>query len=206
LQRTCGYVLVCAVCALKQAGHFLASRRSAPLDEEGFHVAEFDADPDTFRYLAWTNSRVHQVNELIRASRYGANMPTPFLPGESALFRAPVIIDESTIFANNQEARVVAIERSTFTHAIEKADGVSRWTASGGSQKYCNSRQIKCIKCNFCARINVSLAKHSSYRCLHAPNRVHRRHLAFGSVWGVRWCRLTHDLGLLTHEVGFYDA
>jgi integrase/recombinase XerD len=52
-------------------------------------------------------------------------------------------------------------------------------SGAGGSQKYCNSRQIKC---NFCARINVSLAKHSSYRCLRAPNRVHRRHLAFGSV------------------------
>jgi hypothetical protein len=31
-------------------------------------------------------------------------------------FRAPVVIDESIIFANNQEARVIAIERSTFTH------------------------------------------------------------------------------------------
>ena len=52
------------------------------------------------------------------------------MPGESALFRAPVVIDESIIFANNQEARVVAIERSTFTHEIEEADGVPRWTAS----------------------------------------------------------------------------
>jgi len=38
----------------------------------------------------------------------------------NALFRAPVI-DGSIIFANNQEARFVAIERSTFTHEIEEA-------------------------------------------------------------------------------------
>jgi len=67
---------------------------------------------------------------LIRAWRYGANIPTPFMPGESALFRAPVVIDESIIFANNQEARVVAIERSTFTHEVEEAEGAPRWTAS----------------------------------------------------------------------------
>jgi hypothetical protein len=52
------------------------------------------------------------------------------MPGESALFRAPVIVDGAIIFANNQEARVVAIERSTFTHEIEESDGVPKWTAS----------------------------------------------------------------------------
>lgn len=52
------------------------------------------------------------------------------MPGESALFRSPVIIDGAIIFANNQEARVVAIERSTFIHEIEEADGVLKWTAS----------------------------------------------------------------------------
>jgi hypothetical protein len=67
---------------------------------------------------------------VIRAWRYGANFPTPFMPGESALVRAPVIIDGAIIFANNQEAKVMAIERSIFTHEIEDADAAPKWTAS----------------------------------------------------------------------------
>lgn len=111
-------------------GIFLPSDAAHRWMKKAFTSPEFDTDPDTFRYLAWTNLRVRQVNEMIRAWRYGANIPTPFMPGESALFRAPVIIDGAIIFANNQEARVVAIERSTFIHKIEEADGVPKWTAS----------------------------------------------------------------------------
>jgi energy-coupling factor transporter ATP-binding protein EcfA2 len=126
----------CASSALKNKyGIFLPADSAHRWMKKAFTSPEFDTDPDTFRYLAWTNSRVHQVNELIRAWRYGANIPTPFMPGESALFRAPVVIDESIIFANNQEARVVAIERSTFMHQIEEANGVPKWTASIPSWK-----------------------------------------------------------------------
>ena len=121
----------CAPSAVENKhGIFLPADAAHRWMKKAFTSPEFDADPDSFRYLAWTNSRVRQVNELIRAWRYGSNIPTPFMPGESALFRAPVIIDDSMIFANNQEARVVAIERSTFTHDIEEADRVSKWTAS----------------------------------------------------------------------------
>jgi exodeoxyribonuclease-5 len=121
----------CAPSALENKyGIFLPSDAAQRWMKKAFTSPEFDADPDTFRYLAWTNSRVRQVNEMIRAWRYGANIPTPFMPGESALFRAPVIIDGSIVFANNQEAKVVAIEQSAFTHEIEEADGVPKWTAS----------------------------------------------------------------------------
>jgi len=121
----------CAPSAVENKhGIFLPADAAHRWMKKTFTSREFDADPDSFRYLAWTNSRVRQVNGLIRAWRYGSNIPTPFMPGESALFRAPVIIDDSMIFANNQEARVVAIERSTFTHDIEEADRVSKWTAS----------------------------------------------------------------------------
>jgi exodeoxyribonuclease-5 len=121
----------CAPSALEnKQGIFLPADAAHRWMKKAFTSPEFEADPDSFRYLAWTNSRVHHVNELVRAWRYGANIPTPFMPGESALFRAPVVVDESIIFANNQEARVVAIERSTFTHEIEEADGVPKWRAS----------------------------------------------------------------------------
>jgi exodeoxyribonuclease-5 len=121
----------CAPSTLEnKQGIFLPADAAHRWMKKAFTSPEFEADPDSFRYLGWTNSRVHHVNELVRAWRYGANIPTPFMPGESALFRAPVVVDESIIFANNQEARVVAIERSTFTHEIEEADGVPKWTAS----------------------------------------------------------------------------
>jgi exodeoxyribonuclease V len=121
----------CVSSALEsKQGIFLPADASHRWMKKAFTSQEFDADPDRFRYLAWTNSRVRQVNEMIRAWRYGANIPTPFMPGESALFRSPVIIDESIIFANNQEAKVVEIERSTFTHEIDETDGIPKWTAS----------------------------------------------------------------------------
>ena len=105
--------------------------------QKAFTSSEFEADPDSFRYLAWTNERVHQVNETIRRWRYGDNIPTPFMPGESALFRQPLILEETMIFANNQEAKVVSIKRGTFTHEIEEANGVPKWTASIPSWEIC---------------------------------------------------------------------
>ena len=121
----------CVSSALKdKQGIFLPAEPSHRWMKKAFTSQEFDADPDSFRYLAWTNSRVRQVNEMIRAWRYGTNIPTPFMPGESALFRSPVIVADSIVFANNQEARVAAIEPSTFTHEIEETDGVPKWTAS----------------------------------------------------------------------------
>ncbi len=52
------------------------------------------------------------------------------MPGERALFRAPVVVEESIFFANNEEATVLAIDRSTLTHEIEEASGVPKWTAT----------------------------------------------------------------------------
>jgi hypothetical protein len=61
--------------------------------------------------------------------RYGDNIPMPFMPGERALFRAPVIVEDSIIFANNQEAKVLAIEKSFLSHDIKEAGG-AKWTAT----------------------------------------------------------------------------
>ena len=105
--------------------------------KKAFTSEEFEADPDSFRYLAWTNERVHQVNETIRRWRYGNSIPTPFMPGESALFRQPLILEETMIFANNQEAKVISIKRGMFTQEIEEANGVPKWTASIPSWELC---------------------------------------------------------------------
>lgn len=52
------------------------------------------------------------------------------MPGESALFRAPVVIEEFLIFANNEEAKVLTIEKSTLSHDIEEAPDAPKWTAT----------------------------------------------------------------------------
>jgi hypothetical protein len=41
------------------------------------------------------------------------------------------------IFANNQEAKVTSIERGMFTHEIEEANGVPKWTATVPSWEMC---------------------------------------------------------------------
>jgi exodeoxyribonuclease-5 len=111
-------------------GVFLPGDAAHRWMRKAFTSEEFEADPDAFRYLAWTNRRVNQINETIRRWRYGDNIPTPFMPGESALFRAPVIVEDSIIIANNQEAKVLAIDKSTLSHDIEEATGVPKWTAT----------------------------------------------------------------------------
>ena len=79
--------------------------------------------------------RVDQINTMIRRWRYGDDIPTPFMPGERALFNKPLIVKETMIFANNQEAEVVSIERGTFSYDVKEANGVPRWTASIPSWK-----------------------------------------------------------------------
>jgi exodeoxyribonuclease-5 len=97
--------------------------------KKAFTSTEFEEDPDTHRYLAWTNRRVAEVNARIRRWRYGDNIPTPFMPGERALLRAPVFIDRECQFSTNEEATVVTIARSTFRYEFEAGIGVPQWTA-----------------------------------------------------------------------------
>ena len=109
---------------------FLPAEAAQRWMKKAFTSPKFEADPDSLRYLAWTNARVREVNETIRRWRYGDDIaPTPFMPGESALFRAPVIVDETLVFANNQGAKVLDIELSTLSHEFEEAKGVAKWTA-----------------------------------------------------------------------------
>ena len=41
-----------------------------------------------------------------------------------------MIVDEALIFANNQEAKVLEIERSTLSHEFKEAKGLPKWTAT----------------------------------------------------------------------------
>ena len=128
----------CSQAAL-ESGHglFVPAGAANRWMRKAFTSPEFEADPDSFRYLARTNARVEQINQTIRQWRYGDNIPTPFMPGESALFRQPLVVENTMLFANNQEAKVISIERGTFAHEIEEANGVRAWTATVPSWELC---------------------------------------------------------------------
>ncbi len=108
--------------------------------KRAFTSLEFEEDADKFRYVAWTNARVAEVNRHVRRWRYGDHIPTPFMPGERAMFRAPVIRDGDTLFGTNEEATVTSIEQSVFEYEFEAAPGADAWTASLPSWRVVLSR------------------------------------------------------------------
>jgi exodeoxyribonuclease-5 len=97
--------------------------------QKGFTSEEFANDPDTFRYLAWTNDRVDQINRKVRRWIYGDSIPTPFMPGERALVRSPIVKDRTILFNTNEEATVLSMEPDTFQHKFEAFGDLSRWVA-----------------------------------------------------------------------------
>lgn len=73
---------------------------------------EFQKDADFVRYLCWTNARVAEINNKLRRWIHppGTDLHLPFIPGEIALVRSPLIMDDQILIATNEEVRVEAIE------------------------------------------------------------------------------------------------
>lgn len=78
---------------------------------KAFTSDEFDADSLTFRLICWTNNRVAEVNRMVREWRYG-QVSTPFVPGERALMRAPLIQKKTVVLNTNEEVTVREISAS----------------------------------------------------------------------------------------------
>ena len=70
-----------------------------------FTSDEFRNDPNHARYLCWTNPRVREVNARVRRWIYGAT-ETPFVAGELALVRKPLVVEGQTAIGTNTEVRV----------------------------------------------------------------------------------------------------
>jgi hypothetical protein len=97
---------------------------------KAFTSDDFNADPDTFRYVAWTNEKVAQVNRNVRMWRYGAeSLESPFLPGERALFRGPLIKSGNVLYSTNEEATVLDIASDTFCFSVPKVGEAEEWVA-----------------------------------------------------------------------------
>ena len=103
--------------------------------KKAFTSEGFDQNPDTFRYLAYTNRRVKEINTTIRRWRYGENIPTPFMKDERAMFRAPLMFDKNILFGTNEEATVLSIKPDNFSFDVPADSTFGSWTAALPSWK-----------------------------------------------------------------------
>lgn len=99
---------------------------------KAFTSQEFNEDPDAFRYLAWTNDRVAQINRRVRQWRYGDNILTPFVPGERIMLRQPVLEDdgESFIYNTNDEVDLLDLTESVFNYEAPSHGTLKSWGAN----------------------------------------------------------------------------
>lgn len=96
--------------------------------KRAFTSKEFEADPDSFRYLAWRNDRVARINTMVRRWRYGENLSTPFMPGERIMLRKPLLRGDMIVFNTNDEVDLLEINRSTKQFAFSAgANGMQAW-------------------------------------------------------------------------------
>lgn len=105
---------------------------------KAFTSKEFAENEDTFRFIAWTNARVNEVNRQIRAWRFG-EIEEPFVPGEMALVKKPIIhdyrmdanlLEDEVQFSNGEEALVKSIEKTLLIFPIEKGRYADAWDAA----------------------------------------------------------------------------
>ncbi|MEJ0017514.1 MAG: AAA family ATPase [Acetobacteraceae bacterium] len=111
-------------------GVYLPGDRLDAWLHRAFTSEEFAGDADAFRYVAWTNARVAEINTKVRHWLYGEDIPTPFMPGERALLRAPVVRDKTVVLATNQEVVVVEIAADTHRGDFKAAGQIDGWSWS----------------------------------------------------------------------------
>lgn len=109
----------------KPFGVYVPGDRTDAWMHKAFTSDEFAKDSDSHRFLCWTNARVAQVNAKVRRWLYGEHIPTPFMPGERALLRAPLIIDETVVLNTNEEAAVISIKESSKAIRVMNGDDVA---------------------------------------------------------------------------------
>jgi hypothetical protein len=63
----------------------------------------------------------------VRGWLYGDCLPTPFMPGERALLRSPIVRDEAILANTNEEFTVVEIERDEHAWRVAGRRGLPGW-------------------------------------------------------------------------------
>lgn len=120
---------------------WVSSRKAPPLGvfmpenadawiRKAFMSSDFEKDSLAFRYMAWTNRRVDQINDKVRHWIYGPDIPTPFMPGEKALVREPLMRDRTVLINTNEEVTVLAIKEGTKKVTLDESRGVDGWAVT----------------------------------------------------------------------------
>ncbi len=100
-------------------GVFMAGDDATVWMRDAFTSDEFRQNNDAFRFIAYTNQRVHEVNAQVRQWLYG-DTTTPFVPGERVMTRKPILAQQGQMaFSTNEEAVVASIAPGTLTFNFE---------------------------------------------------------------------------------------
>lgn len=75
---------------------------------KAFQSESYRDDADYVRALAYTNARVNQLNQLIRAAIYGENQPR-FVIGERLVASNPFVIDDAVLLQTSTECEVLDV-------------------------------------------------------------------------------------------------
>jgi exodeoxyribonuclease-5 len=106
-----------------QSGVYCAGTDGDKWLNDAFTSEVFREDNDSFRYLAYTNNKVKEINAKARYWIYGET-ETPFVPGERVMCRNPVLDGMGRpAFQTNEEAYISDIELSTKKIYFEKRVG-----------------------------------------------------------------------------------
>lgn len=107
-----------------KTGIFKAGNRDAWM-KKAFTSDEFARDPNSFRYLAWTNARVDAVNKQVQAWLFG-HIDTPFAVGELVINKKLFKSGEIEL-QNSEETKVTGVRTGTFA---------TKWTAYGAEKDF----------------------------------------------------------------------
>ncbi len=121
----------------KPYGVYLPGAKTNDWMRKAFTSDTFKADPDSFRYLCWTNKRVSMINQQVRRWIYGGKTDTPYAVGERVMFRNPFVLNKAILFNTNEEATVVSIEADDFNFPLPDAGPHFGWVASIPSWRLC---------------------------------------------------------------------
>jgi exodeoxyribonuclease-5 len=89
---------------------------------KGFKSEAFRYDNNQFRYLAWTNRAVENINTMVRKEIYGPSADR-FIVGERLLFRKPAFVmsmgKSKILFNTDEEAVITSIRTGLHAPSIE---------------------------------------------------------------------------------------
>ena len=167
--------------SIERTGIFKVGNRDAWL-HKAFMSEGFAKDPNSFRYLAWTNARVDAVNRQVQFWLFG-DIETPFAIGELVISKK-LFKQGDLELQNSEETKVTDIKEGKFT---------TDWVRYGAEQEF----TVSCWKIVTEKGITVRIIK--DMREYSAALGYVRKHYS-------RWREPNDGSGKYGHISAFRDA